>query len=79
MKDTLTVTLVQTELAWEHKEANLKMLEQKIKSISEKTEIVILPEMFSTGFTMNAAQMAETMDGEAVEWMKKYQLRNELY
>lgn len=71
MKDQLTITLIQTQLFWEDKQANLKMLEEKINSISQRTEIIVLPEMFSTGFTMNAKIMAETMDGPAVEWMRK--------
>lgn len=70
MSNTLLVTLIQTQLFWEDKKANLKMLEEKIESIQEKTNIVVLPEMFSTGFTMNADSMAETMDGETVTWMK---------
>src|SRR5438105_9429603 len=68
---SLTLTLIQTKLHWEDKQANLSMLEQKINSIQEKTEIVILPEMFSTGFSMRPEQLAETMDGIAVEWMKR--------
>ncbi|MBS1917984.1 MAG: amidohydrolase [Bacteroidetes bacterium] len=68
---TLTVTLIQTNLYWEDKSANLEMLEKKINSISEKTEIVILPEMFSTGFSMQPEKLAETMDGPTIEWMKK--------
>ncbi len=47
------------------------MLEQKINSIKEKTEIVVLPEMFSTGFSMGPKPLAETMDGETVQWMKR--------
>jgi omega-amidase len=47
------------------------MLEQKINSITEKTEVVVLPEMFSTGFSMKPGQLAETMDGETIQWMKK--------
>jgi predicted amidohydrolase len=68
---SLTLTLIQTNLFWEDKKANLEMLQQKIESIKEKTEIVILPEMFSTGFSMNAKILAEKMDGETVSWMKK--------
>ena len=68
---SLTITLIQTNLFWEDKKANLDMLQQKIESIKEKTEIVILPEMFSTGFSMNAKLLAEKMDGETVRWMKK--------
>jgi omega-amidase len=47
------------------------MLEEKISGIKEKTELIILPEMFSTGFSMNPEAFAETMDGETVQWMKK--------
>lgn len=68
---TLTVTLIQTALYWEDKPANLSMLEQKISSIKEKTELVILPEMFSTGFSMKPETLAETMEGETVQWMKR--------
>jgi predicted amidohydrolase len=68
---SLTITLIQTKLHWENKKANLKMLQQKIESIKEKTEIVILPEMFSTGFSMKPEILAEKMDGETVQWMKK--------
>jgi len=67
----LIVTTIQTNLHWEDKTANLKMLEKKINGIKEKTEIVVLPEMFSTGFSMRPEQLAETMDGESVQWMKK--------
>lgn len=67
---SLSFTLIQSELHWEDKAANLKMFEEKIKSITDKTEVVILPEMFSTGFTMQPAPLAETMDGPTVEWMK---------
>jgi predicted amidohydrolase len=68
---SLTITTIQSNLIWEEKAANLRMLEQKIASIEEKTEIVVLPEMFSTGFSMKPEQLAETMDGETVEWMKR--------
>ena len=67
----LTVTIIQTELFWEDKAANLLMLESKIRGIEEHTELVILPEMFSTGFSMNAKLLAEEMSGETVEWMKR--------
>ena len=67
----LTITTIQSNLVWENKAANLLMLEQKIKSIEERTEIVVLPEMFSTGFSMNAAALAEDMNGETIIWMKR--------
>jgi len=68
---TLTITTIQSNLYWEDKAANLKMFEEKISSVGEKTELVILPEMFSTGFSMNAEKLGETMDGETVQWMKR--------
>jgi len=68
---SLTISLVQTHLFWEDKKANLAMLETKIIGIAEQTELVVLPEMFSTGFSMQPKKFAESMDGETVEWMKK--------
>jgi predicted amidohydrolase len=67
---SLTFSLIQTNLFWEDIAANLKMLEEKIRSIQQKTEIIVLPEMFSTGFSMNPKALAETMDGPTVNWMK---------
>lgn len=68
---SLTFTIIQTKLHWEDKAANLTMLEEKINKIDQKTEIIILPEMFSTGFSMKPAQLAEGMDGETIAWMKR--------
>jgi len=68
---SLTVTLIQTDLSWEDKAGNLRMLEEKINDISEQTELVVLPEMFSTGFSMNADQLAEESDGQTLDWMKR--------
>ena len=69
--DQLKLTLVQTGLQWENKEANLQMLEEKIRNIKDKTQIVVLPEMFSTGFSMKPESFSETMEGHAVQWMRK--------
>ena len=68
---TLTITGIQTILNWEKPAANRRMFEEKIKDIKEKTEIIILPETFSTGFSMKPKQLAETMEGETIEWMKR--------
>jgi len=68
---TLSFSLIQTELSWEDKEANLAMLAQKIRGIEEYTEVVILPEMFSTGFSMRPTEFAETMEGPTLRWMKQ--------
>ena len=66
----LSVTLIQSNLAWENKAANLAQFAQKIQSKTGPGQLVILPEMFSTGFSMNPAQLAETMEGNTVQWMK---------
>jgi predicted amidohydrolase len=68
---SLTFTVIQTHLIWENRAANLQMLEEKINSISEKTEVIILPEMFTTGFNMKPETFAEDMNGEGVAWMKR--------
>lgn len=68
---SLTISLVQTRLHWENRSANLQMFEEKIMGIKEKTEVVILPEMFSTGFSMRPEALAENMQGETITWMKR--------
>lgn len=68
---TLSFTLIQSRLHWEDKAANLAMFEEKIMNISERTEVVILPEMFSTGFSMQPRKLAEDMDGETIGWMRR--------
>jgi len=68
---TLTITTIQSALHWENRTANLEMFEEKIFSIKARTEIVVLPEMFNTGFSMKPEQLAEKMDGPSVQWMKR--------
>ena len=74
MSQDLKTTIIQTNLHWQNTEANLKMFEDKIFSIFEETDLIILPEMFSTGFTMDATNNAEKPEGKAfqkmVEWAK---------
>ncbi len=69
--DDLRITLLQTELVWENIEANLQMFDSLLKKSRPKTDLVLLPEMFTTGFTMNAAPLAEKMDGRSVTWMQE--------
>lgn len=68
---TLTVSIIQADLSWEDKKANLDMLQKKIESIEGPTEVIVLPEMFSTGFSMAPEHLAETMDGITIGWMQK--------
>lgn len=67
----LKVTLIQTPLHWHSKEANLAMLEEKIWQIEDKTDLIILPEMFNSGFTMKAEEVAEPMNFTTFKWMKQ--------
>lgn len=67
--NTLKITTFQAYLFWENIEKNLQNLGLRLSSIREKTDLIILPEMFSTGFSMNAKKLAEEMDGSAVTWM----------
>lgn len=65
----LRIALIQTNLHWENIPENLNAFDRKIETI-EAVDLIILPEMFSTGFSMNTS-LAETMDGGAVDWMRK--------
>ena len=74
--NTLSVTIIQSHLHWENPVANRLNFSEKIKSISEETDLIILPEMFTTGFSMNASSLFEESNGETLSWMiseaKKY-------
>lgn len=67
----LKITTIQTSVLWEEKAANLQYFEELIASHKEEMEVVVLPEMFSTGFSMAPENLAEDMDGQTVAWMKK--------
>jgi predicted amidohydrolase len=76
MDDQLRISLIQADLAWEDKSSNLAMFEEKISRLKGLTEVVVLPEMFSTGFSMNAKELAEPMSGATIAWMKKLAVEN---
>ncbi len=67
----LKITLIQTRLHWEESGANLAHFEEKIWQIEEETDIILLPEMFSTGFSMNTEKLAEPMNLHSFKWMQK--------
>ncbi|GAA4294442.1 amidohydrolase [Aestuariibaculum suncheonense] len=71
MQDQLKLALVQSDLVWENPKANRKNFNEKIETIKGKVDIIVLPEMFTTAFTMNAEAVAETMDGKTLSWMQK--------
>ena len=67
----IRIALVQTDLHWQDKTANLAMLEEKIWGLKGQTDLIILPEMFTTGFSMEAEKLAEPMNLTACKWMKQ--------
>ena len=71
MSNKLKVTLIQSYLFWEDVQKNLQQFDMKINQLNQRTDLIVLPEMFNTGFSMNTAKLAETMDGPTVTWMKK--------
>lgn len=71
MIQNLRLALFQTDLYWQDRGANLAMLEEKIWSIQEPVDLMVLPEMFTTGFSMNAREMAEPMNFTTTKWMKQ--------
>jgi len=70
MRD-LKITLIQTSLFWENIESNLSLFAEKIDGISDETDLIVLPEMFTTGFSMNAEKLAQDMDGKAAGWLRE--------
>lgn len=69
--EKLKVALIQSDLVWEDPEQNRINFTEKINSINESVDLIVLPELFSTGFTMSADKVYETMNGETIKWMKK--------
>jgi len=71
MNKVLNISLVQSDTVWQDVGRNLERLTLKLDGISNDTDVVILPELFSTGFTMKADKVAESMNGKAVLWMQQ--------
>lgn len=67
----LRITLIQSDIHWEEIDANLSMFEEKIWRISGATDVIVLPEMFNTGFSMSAPKLAEHMNMRTFKWMRQ--------
>jgi len=67
----MRISLVQNDVIWEQKSANLMYYDSLLSGLTGKTDLVVLPEMCTTGFSMHAAQMAETNDGETMSAMRR--------
>jgi predicted amidohydrolase len=74
--DNLKITVLQAYLFWENIDKNLQNIATKLTGIREKTDIIVLPEMFNTGFSMDAEKLAEPMDGKTMKWMHKIANQN---
>ncbi len=70
-QETLNIVLFQLGLVWENPVANRAKVDQLLQKVNENTDVVFLPEMFATGFSMNVLKLAEPKDGETVQWMKQ--------
>lgn len=66
----MKIALIQTDLIWEDVSKNRQNFDLKIDETDSEVNLIVLPEMFSTGFTMNASEVAETIHGETIQWMK---------
>ena len=71
MSSKLSIALIQADLFWRKPKSNIKLFENIISNHQKKTDLFILPEMFTTGFTMNPKEVAETMDGETINSIMK--------
>jgi omega-amidase len=68
----MKVALIQSSLFWENPIANRNHFGEKINAIFEEVDLIVLPEMFATGFTMNPEIVSETMEGETIQWMQSF-------
>jgi omega-amidase len=76
VKSDLNISLLQTDIVWENPKENRRLLEAKINALQVKQHIIVLPEMFSTGFSMAPQKLAEPMNGETVNWMIEQSAKN---
>jgi omega-amidase len=66
----MKIALIQTDLIWENPTENRSRLSQKINGFRDEVDLIVLPEMFATGFTMNPKKASETMQGETITWLQ---------
>ncbi|MAN26887.1 MULTISPECIES: amidohydrolase [Mesonia] len=69
--EKLSVTIIQADLHWENAELNREMFSKKINELSLSTDLIVLPEMFTTGFSMNAENLAEETNGSSLAWLQQ--------
>ena len=78
MADSLRISMIQSHIIWEDRDENLGYYGELLRRVSGKTDIAVLPETFTTGFSMEVEKLADTMDGPTVPtikgWAAKYNL-----
>ncbi|MDO6390455.1 amidohydrolase [Pontibacter sp. BT731] len=67
----LRITIIQTALHWQDAPANRNMFSEKLATVAPATDLIVLPEMFTTGFSMDAAGLAEDAEGPTLQWMQE--------
>lgn len=67
----LSISLIQFNIEWQNPKANRYIIEQKIQALTSRPDLIVLPEMFTTGFTMDVQSNAESPEGETLDWMRK--------
>ncbi|MCH2033811.1 MAG: amidohydrolase [Tenacibaculum sp.] len=75
--NTLHISLLQADLSWENAQENINYFTEQIDEISNDVDLIVLPEMFTTGFSMNANKLAEEMNGKTVNWMQETAIKKQ--
>jgi predicted amidohydrolase len=71
VKNKLKIVGIQADLIWENPSQNIAFFESKIETLALDIDIIVLPEMYTSGFTMHPQKVAETMEGFSISWMQK--------
>ncbi|MGY8938373.1 MAG: nitrilase-related carbon-nitrogen hydrolase, partial [Flavobacteriales bacterium] len=71
MKNELKIVGIQADLVWQNPKQNISFFEEQINGLENAIDLIVLPEMYSTGFTMHPEEVAEQMDGFTISWMQK--------
>jgi predicted amidohydrolase len=69
--NSLQIAILQHNIVWHNPIANQQLFEKQLNELPKATTLVVLPEMWATGFTMKPEEVAETMDGPTIQWMKE--------
>lgn len=72
MKSDLNITALQVPLVWEEVAINRNFIDAQLQGLTSQSDVILLPEMFTSGFTMKPKAVSETMQGETIQWMKEW-------